>query len=231
MLKSGQGKKDDRMLLEKVNAVLLQLHGRLCWLWWFCLLAVGRADSVSTLSTPRFNHEKKPNEVCWYFPLENQIKQLLKNKNYQYQLKHEGRRTQHHDYMSDVYGSATESRELFCSSVWTHAFPWSSRKHQVRTSILNHDLNSNFQRSNLCYARTWWNLGYISYVICLHGWDIARKICSCKRSSRLNLKIKRRESITTLQLVLRWIDYIAKVSMAYVLCCTELAWTVRERIR
>ena len=120
MLKSGQGKKDDRMLLEKANAVLLQLHG-----------CVGCDDFVFLPSDvrircprcrhPRFNHEKKPNEVCWYFPLENQIKQLLKNKNYQYQLKHEGRRTQHHDYMSDVYGSATESRELFCSSVWTHS--------------------------------------------------------------------------------------------------------------
>ena len=162
MLKSGQGKKDDRMLLEKANAVLLQLHG-----------CVGCDDFVFLPSDvrircprcrhPRFNYEKKPNEVCWYFPLENQIKQLLKNKNYQYQLKHEGRRTQHHDYMSDVYdsprwqhvaGNMTGDRVTrivlqFC----VDAFPWSSRKHQVRTSILNHDLNPNFQRSNLCYVR------------------------------------------------------------------------------
>ena len=80
-------------------------------------------------------------QVCWYFPLENQIKQLLKNKNYQYQLKHEGRRTKHDDYMSDVYDSPRwqhvagtmtgDSVTRIVLQFCVDAFPWTSRKHAV----------------------------------------------------------------------------------------------------
>lgn len=80
-------------------------------------------------------------QVFWYFPLEQQIAQLLKNKKYQYALKYEGRRTQHHGYMSDVYdtprwqevaGIMTGDRVTrIVVQLCVDAFPWSSRKHQV----------------------------------------------------------------------------------------------------
>ena len=80
-------------------------------------------------------------QVFWYFPLEPQINQLLKNKKYQYALKYEGRRTQHHGYMSDVYdsprwqevaGNMTGDRVTrIVVQLCVDAFPWSSRKHQV----------------------------------------------------------------------------------------------------
>ena len=84
-------------------------------------------------------------QVCWYFPLEPQIAQLLQNKEYQHVLKHEGRRTQHEDYMSDVYDSPRWQKVVGKMSgdkvtrivlqLCVDSFPWSSRKHQVLISI------------------------------------------------------------------------------------------------
>ena len=80
-------------------------------------------------------------QVFWYFPLEHQINQLLKNKKYTYALKYEGRRSQNARYMSDVYdsprwqevaGTMTGDRVTrIVVQLCVDAFPWSSRKHQV----------------------------------------------------------------------------------------------------
>ena len=54
---------------------------------------------------PRFNREKKPNEVFWYFPLKQQLKPLLQNQQYRQLLMWETRRGRHPGFMSDVYDS------------------------------------------------------------------------------------------------------------------------------
>lgn len=81
-------------------------------------------------------------QVCWYFPLTNQIKRLLKSKLYSHYLKYEfHRREQNENYMADVYdtprwaqvaGKMTSDRVTrVVLQLCVDAFPWSSRKHQV----------------------------------------------------------------------------------------------------
>ena len=120
-------------------------------------------------------------QVFWYFPLEHQINQLLKNKKYTYALKYEGRRSQNARYMSDVYdsprwqevaGTMTGDRVTrIVVQLCVDAFPWSSRKHQVFLLLISFffvnfsfffqtqrskiQINSNSQRC--CRARS--NLG------------------------------------------------------------------------
>ena len=81
-------------------------------------------------------------QVCWYFPLTNQVRRLLKNKMYAHHLKYEfHRQEQNPNYMSDVYDSPRwaqvagkmESERLtrIVMQLCVDAFPWSSRKNQV----------------------------------------------------------------------------------------------------
>ena len=81
-------------------------------------------------------------QVCWYFPLTNQIKRLLQSKLYSHYLKYEfHRREQNDNYMADVYdsprwaqvaGKMTSDRVTrIVMQLCVDAFPWSSRKHQV----------------------------------------------------------------------------------------------------
>ena len=56
---------------------------------------------------PRYNDAGKPNEVCWYFPLREQLKTLLDDPTYRECLRHETihrrrRRTNDH-FMNDIY--------------------------------------------------------------------------------------------------------------------------------
>ena len=80
-------------------------------------------------------------QVFWYFPIEPQIRQLLKNKKFLYAMKYEGRRLHHPRYMSDVYdsprwekvaGKMTGDRVTrIVLQLCVDAFPWSNRKQQV----------------------------------------------------------------------------------------------------
>jgi len=52
---------------------------------------------------PRLNARGKPNEVCWYFPLREQLRELLKSPRFRELLMHEVRRNRNPALMSDVY--------------------------------------------------------------------------------------------------------------------------------
>lgn len=118
-------------------------------------------------------------QVCWYFPIEHQIRQLLTNKKYQHHLKHEGRRAHHNkNYMSDVYdtprwqevaGKMTGDRVTrIVLQLCVDAFPWSNRKHQVRTSFH-------------------FDIAFIFEFFCqLNGQQIQTKF-KCQRSTNSNL--------------------------------------------
>ena len=185
---------EDHVLLSKANAVLLQIHGCVgCDA--FVFVPSDRRIRCPRCAHPRFNEDHKPNEVrgekyallcvcmhvsmhyfllrqyvCrlqvfWYFPLEHQINQLLKNKKYTYALKYEGRRSQNDRYMSDVYdsprwqevaGNMTGDRVTrIVVQLCVDAFPWSSRKHQVFLLLISFFLptfhffsNSTVENSN-----------------------------------------------------------------------------------
>ena len=187
---SSSKKKSDVLLLHKANAVLLQLHGCVGCDHYVFLPSDARIRCPEC-GHPRFNAQRKPNEVtiifgqstkiifvhhhfifvykyiivcglylvchclrfsyinillctqvCWYFPLTNQIKRLLKSKMYVHHLKYEfRRRAQNGNYMADVYdsprwaqvaGKMTSDRVTrIVMQLCVDAFPWSSRKNQV----------------------------------------------------------------------------------------------------
>ena len=56
-----------------------------------------------TCGHPRFNARGKPNEVCWYFPLREQLRELFKRPGFRELLMHEVRRKRNPAVMSDVY--------------------------------------------------------------------------------------------------------------------------------
>ena len=128
-------------MLQKADAVLLQLHGCVgCNQHVF--LPSDRQTKCPKCRHPRFSCTKKPNEVCWYFPLAKQIARLLQDKNYRNHLQHEFRRpTQNENYMTDVYDSprwrkvagrmTSKKITRIVLQMCVDAFPWSARKHQV----------------------------------------------------------------------------------------------------
>ena len=80
-------------------------------------------------------------QVCWYFPLKNQLATLLRNKKYRKLLMHETRRASNPAFMSDVYdtprwkkevaGPPTKRLTRIVYQVCVDGFPWSKRKHLV----------------------------------------------------------------------------------------------------
>ena len=54
---------------------------------------------------PRFNQRGQPNESCWYFPIRDQLRALLKSPKYRELLMHESRRKRNPTVMSDIYDS------------------------------------------------------------------------------------------------------------------------------
>ena len=126
------------------EAVVLELHGCV-----HCNDFVFRPTSrelrCPLCNHPRFNSNKKPNEVFWYIPLKNQLLTLLKNPEYRELLLWETRRGSATGYMSDVYdtprwrevaGEATKTLSRIVYQICVDAFPWQSRKHGV-CDILN----------------------------------------------------------------------------------------------
>ena len=58
---------------------------------------------------PRFNRQKKPNEIFWYFPLKNQLASLLQNSKYRDLLMWETRRGHHPGIISDIYDTPRQA--------------------------------------------------------------------------------------------------------------------------
>lgn len=112
------------------NAVVLQLHGCVGCHGYVFLPRDVRLRCPKCRH-PRFNSQRKPNEVflslfhyifflitafvvnscylhiqtCWYFPVRTQLRQLLRIPEYRRLLLHESRRVSNPNVMSDVYDS------------------------------------------------------------------------------------------------------------------------------
>ena len=91
-------------MTECSGAVVLELNG--CkWCDEFVFLPSNPARQCPKCHRPRYDHAGKPFEVCLYFPLETQLRQLLDVPAFRELLQHEFKPPCNRRYMTDVYDS------------------------------------------------------------------------------------------------------------------------------
>ena len=94
----------DKVMFENGGAKILKLNGCVrCHTHVY--LPTSELIVCPKCHGPRFNERGQPNESCWYFPIRDQLRSLLKSPKYRDLLMYESRRKRNHTVMSDIYDS------------------------------------------------------------------------------------------------------------------------------
>lgn len=130
-------RRTEKTLLQRSGAKLIKLHGCVGANCIHIFVPEDKNVLCPRCGKSRYDVKGKPNEVCFYFPLRDQLRSLLSIPAYREWLLHEWRRSKSPDYMSDVYdaprwtekmGEPTETLERIGLQLCIDGVPAHARK-------------------------------------------------------------------------------------------------------